>query len=446
MSVTKYRQIANLIAKRIDQSFYRVGDKLPPHRVLAKQLNTTPVTVAKAYRYLAQQGRISSHVGKGSFVLGESPLEKIITPKSEYQEYNFSILQPCLEANLSVLSRLFSDLQKNISQTLVGYVEHSGLPRHKSIFSDWLNQMGLLHADSKQIVLTNGAQHGLALAIEMLSEPGDTVLVEQQSYPGIFAICEQLGRQVYGVEMDPSGMCPDHLQYVIDRHEPKLVIVVPSYQNPTGITMPTSRRKEVAEVIEQNHLWLVEDDIYAFLNSVTIPAISSYIPDRSIYISSMSKLLSPALRSGLLYAPQELVARFEAKVRATIWLSSPLMHEVAAQAISSNEIVKLIRNQKRIAKQRQEVASKILKMEMFGDGYHIWLPIDSRVEVEEFVTQARNVGIIVSSGRYFDSPNFASHHIRLSLMAIDEDEKFEQGLVKLSVLLEQQTDERKFLL
>src|SRR5690606_24065265 len=127
-----------------------------------------------------------------------------------------------------------------------------------------------------------------------------------------------LGRRVVGIALDNHGMCPESLAAVIREDKPKLVIVIPSHQNPTGITMPYERRKQIAEVIAGSDVWLIEDDIYGFLNTDAIPAICNVNPEQCFHITSLSKAISPALRCGFIKVPDSQVTMINAPIRANI--------------------------------------------------------------------------------------------------------------------------------
>ncbi|PSV28566.1 MULTISPECIES: PLP-dependent aminotransferase family protein [unclassified Photobacterium] len=431
MSVAKYKQIAKTIEARIDNGEYPKGFKLPTHRVLADELNTTPATVAKAYQLLVDKKRVESFVGRGTFVCSPSRLSDVIQPADDETDFNFSILQPCLSQNLSPLRDAMMNAAEQLSCHLMGYTEHSGHESHRLAAVTWAKKFGLEGGNVKNTLLTNGAQHGLSLLIHTLTEPGDTIAVEALTYPGIMAIAQAAGRHVVGVKLDEQGMCPDDLQQVITQHQPKLVIVVPSHQNPTGITMPPIRRDAIATVIERNNIWLIEDDIYGFLNPDPIAAISNRIPLHSFHISGLSKALSPALRCGFLKVPESHIAVLQATIRANIWLSSPLNYIAATQLIESGEAFELAENQRETACKRQQLARDILSHDGNETGFQIWWPLPQHWQQERFVMEAKNQGLIVSSGRYFNANGDDPKHIRLSLMAINSEQRLQQGLTLL---------------
>ena len=438
MSDIKFRQIAETIETRINTGVYQPNTKLPPHRVLADELETTPTTVSKAYKLLAEKNKVESFVGRGTFVCGNSELETVIQASDDDADYNFSILQPCLKYNVLPLQAAFQQTYAALPSELLGYIEHSGHLSHREAGVKWAAEFGLSVSDPNDILLASGAQNALEILIQTYTNPGDCIAVEAFTYPGILSIANLLGRRIVDVEMDSEGMCPIALKDTILNDKPKVVVIVPSHQNPTGVTMPQARREAIAKVIAEGDIWLLEDDIYGFLNPVTIPAITNYIPEKSFHITSLSKAISPALRCAFIKAPKSEIRKVGACIRTSIWLASPLNFAVAAQLINSGEAFAMAHQQKLLAAQRQQFVTEqlgFLACSSQPTSYHIWVALPAHWRQEHFVMEAKNQQLLVSSGGYFSQQSDKSNHIRLSLMAIDDEQRFQQGVVSLANLL-----------
>lgn len=437
MSETKFRHIASAIESRIGSGQYPPNSRLPTHRELAEELDTTPATVAKAYKMLAEKDCVESFVGRGTFVKGKTALGQVIQAPEHEECFNFSLLQPCLSQSVPVLQEAFTNASRLFSADLIGYSEFSGHKVHRESGVKWAARFGLEKGTPENTLLVDGAQHALSLLIIALTKPGDTIAVETLTYPGILAIGSLLGRRVVGIALDNHGMCPESLAAVIREDKPKLVIVIPSHQNPTGITMPYERRKQIAEVIAGSDVWLIEDDIYGFLNTEAIPAICNVIPEQCFHITSLSKAISPALRCGFIKVPDSQVTMINAHIRANIWLSSPLNYIAASEMIASGSAFSLASQQQHIAIHRQSIAKSILSTSFReSEGYHIWLPLPEGWRSDRFVMEAKNRDVIVSSGSYFCPDARESGHVRLSLMSVSTDQRLEEGLHKLNVLLQ----------
>lgn len=436
MSSSKFVRIAEAIEHKIDMGEFPSGSKLPTHRLLAEELETTPATVAKAYKLLSERGRLESFVGRGTFVRIGSDLDKAIQAPDQPSSFNFSILQPCLEKNVPALKNAYRQSADLLTSSAIGYAEHSGHEIHRAAGAKWSTHYGLEGATPHNTLLTNGAQHALSLLVETLTKPDDTILVEHLTYPGILAILNTSGRKVVGVEMDKDGLNPTALAAAIDDHQATMVITIPSHQNPTGITMPESRRQEIARVINNKKIWLVEDDIYGFLNTTPIAAIANFAPDYTFHISALSKAISPAMRCGYLKAPDSQIAHLNASIRTHIWLASPINFIAATLLIESGEAFQLAKQQQVIAQERQMYVGELFPfIRNTASGYHIWLPLPQHWQPDRFAMEAKNRGIIVTSGSYFCTNHAQTPHVRLSLMAIYNDAQLQEGLNEIRQLL-----------
>lgn len=190
-----------------------------------------------------------------------------------------------------------------------------------------------LPTGAEDLLVTTGSQQALHLLATALLEPGDTVLVENPCYLAALQVFAFTGARVVAVPCDAEGVEPDALDALVLRERPKLLYTVPTFQNPTGRTMPGARRAAVAEIAARRGLWLVEDDPYGELRyeGERVPWLSSYegARDRSVLLGSFSKVMAPGLRLGWLRAPAEL-RRACAVVKQSTDLHTPTLTQLAA--------------------------------------------------------------------------------------------------------------------
>ncbi|MQY11140.1 2-aminoadipate transaminase [Streptomyces sp. RB5] len=183
------------------------------------------------------------------------------------------------------------------------------------------------------VLVTTGSQQGLSLLATALVEPGDTVLVESPCYLAALQCFAFAGARVVPVPCDADGIDPAALDELAARERPKLLYTVPTFQNPTGRTLPADRRAAVAEVAARRGLWVVEDDPYGELRfaGVRTPWIASYpgAEDRSVLLGSFSKVMAPGMRLGWLRAPAAL-RRACAVAKQAADLHTPTVNQLAA--------------------------------------------------------------------------------------------------------------------
>ena len=195
------------------------------------------------------------------------------------------------------------------ARTGLQYSTTEGDPRLRAELAEVLTARGL-PTTADEVIVTTGSQQGLSLVAAVLLDPGDTVLVEEPSYLAALQCFAMAGARVIGVPCDQDGLDPDALASLVAEHRPKLLYTIPTFQNPTGRTLPVQRRAAVAQAAATLGLWVLEDDPYRELRFEGEPLapVASYpgAQDRVIASSSLSKVLAPGLRVGWLRAPASI--------------------------------------------------------------------------------------------------------------------------------------------
>jgi len=168
-----------------------------------------------------------------------------------------------------------------------------------------------LYAEAHEILVTTGSQQALGLVASVLVDPGDVVLVENPSYLAALQCFGFAGARMVAAPCDEHGLDPEALPALIAEHRPKFLYLVPTFQNPTGRTLPDDRRTRLAQIASEHGLWLVEDEPYGELryDGEHLSPIAAHpgARDRTITVSTLSKILAPGLRIGFLRAPEKLL-------------------------------------------------------------------------------------------------------------------------------------------
>ncbi|WP_194787972.1 PLP-dependent aminotransferase family protein [Pseudomonas sp. UFMG81] len=443
-----YLTIADALARDIASGTLRRGERLPTLRELAQALDVTPGTISRAYMEASRRGLTHGEVGRGTYVLdriGEKPQQPVVdrSPAAHAQraeELDLSIIKPYGDTLQYWLRNALVELAgaEHLEQAL-DYPPDGGHPAHREAGAQWLRHW-LPGAQWQQVVITSGAQHGLMVALSAMTEAGDLVLCESLCYPGIISAAHGLGRRLRGVPMDEQGIIPEALREICQRERPAMLVCVATCQNPTTAIMSNARRAQIAALAEEFDFLLLDDDIYGFLatDADTRP-LSTFAPERSIYLTSLSKSVAPALRTGYLYSPARMLSRLTSMVRSTVWMPSPLTAQLASQVINQGLDGQLIRLHRAEAAARQAIAREVL-----GDAvraqpysYHIWLNLPEQWRSDEFALLARANGVIVMSASQFqvergDDPR----GVRVVLMSPTSREELRFALTRLASLLE----------
>jgi DNA-binding transcriptional MocR family regulator len=201
-------------------------------------------------------------------------------------------------------------LAPTVAARALQYSSTEGDPGLRALLAERFCGRGLA-CDADELLVTTGSQQALGLISAVLIDPGDVVLVENPSYLAALQSFGFAGARLVPVPCDEDGLQVDALAGLIAEHAPKFLYVVPTFQNPTGRTLPAARRARLAEIAAGHGLWIVEDDPYGELryDGRALAPIGAQpgAGDRTVTISSLSKVLAPGLRIGWLRAPEKIL-------------------------------------------------------------------------------------------------------------------------------------------
>jgi len=429
----RFLQIADALQAAVGNGSLKPGDRLPPQRQLATQLDVDLTTITRAYDEARRRNLLEGRGARGTYVAA---------PKVELT----SILDLSMNTPPPPAGVDFDDLLKQgLSQVLMRadnellmtYHLAGGSESDRKAGAQWLAPMfGQL--DSRQVLVCPGAQAAIAALILALTEPGDVILAEPMSYPGLRAAASQFGRRLIAVETDQHGMLPERLEEACRQHKPALVYLNPTLQNPTAITIPERRRKELASVAKRHHVRIVEDDPYWLLADAPPPPIATLAPEQVYYISTLSKCLTPGLRVAfVLIRDTHERERFLVALRSFALMVAPLTAALATQWIldgSADRLMEGIRNEARL---RHRMARDILagRYSGAGDGLHVWLELPAYWNSSQLAHAADSEGIAVTPAEAFATGSVSVNAIRISLGSIKDRGRLQAGLQRLSHLL-----------
>jgi DNA-binding transcriptional MocR family regulator len=288
------------------------------------------------------------------------------------------------------------------------------------------------------VVITNGAQHGAAVVLASMTKPGDLILCEEVTYPGIVALASLLHLTLRGLPMDDDGLRPDALEAICRSGSPRALFCMSTLQNPTGRTMPVARRQEIASLAAAYDLSILEDDVNGFVPAEPIPPIASLAPDHTFYITGTSKSLAPGFRIGYVIPPADRVAQIVSTIEATTWFTAPLLAEVVTEWIESGEALAIAAQKRAETQIRHALAVEILEpwLPPSPVSFHLWLPLPEPWRPEAFVSQARARGVIVNSAdEFLVGQNSGPPAIRVCLGATLNRDRLREGLRRLAELL-----------
>ncbi|HUR86783.1 MAG TPA: PLP-dependent aminotransferase family protein [Solirubrobacteraceae bacterium] len=242
-----------------------------------------------------------------------SPVRDILelTQRDEVISFAGGLPAPELFPAELIAGAFASALAPTVAARALQYSSTEGDPGLRALLAERLALRGLTDAHADEILVTTGSQQALGLAASVLLDAGDAVLVENPSYLAALQSFSFAGARLVPVACDEEGLDPEELPALIERHAPKFLYLVPTFQNPTGRTLPGERRRRLAQIAAEHGLWIVEDDPYGELryDGDPLKPIAAYpgAQDRTVTVSSLSKVLAPGLRIGWLRAPAALL-------------------------------------------------------------------------------------------------------------------------------------------
>jgi len=414
----KYLAIANAIAGAISDGDLLPGEKLPPQRNLAYDLGVTLGTITRAYQEATRRGYVDGEVGRGTFVLdplhATSPAGSFMTNiQSEEAGLDFSHATPAIGYAGECLRATLQDLCASGNlDALTDYQRNTGHPDHLAAGAKWVSSFGL-SAPVEQIAITNGAQQGVFLSFMTVARPGELILTEALTYPGIVHLANQMGYRLQGIAMDDDGIRPDILEDICRRESPKALYVMPTLHNPTTTTMSAERRIAVAEIARKYGIYIIEDDIWGSLADHPPRPLSSYAPELSFYVSGLSKGMAGGLRVGYVLAPKSRAPNLRGMVRLNNWMTAPLMAEIARRWINDGTGHEIIKWQREQARLRTGIALDILKgYSVRSDcaAFHVWLELPQPWRGDAFRMEAERQGVFLASGEAFVVGREAAPH------------------------------------
>ena len=411
------------------------GQQLPTHRSLAQTLGIDLTTVTRAYSEARRRGLTDARVGQGTFVSETTVRAASDIPYQIKIDLSMNVPPHPVEANLDVrISQGFASIQKQASFTaFLNYQRPGGSDEERRVAADWLRTR-VPKVSAERVIVYPGSQAILFNALLTLTSPGDVVLTEAVTFPGMKAAAAKLGVRLVGVAMDEGGVQPDALESACKQHKPKAVYLIPTLHNPTTATLSPSRRKAIADIIRNSGTFLIEDDAYGLLEPQTSP-IANLIPERTYLAVSLSKCIAPALRLSYLLVPDATSEQtMRSNLQATMQMPPSLMVALVTHWLRSgiaDQIIQAIRNE---AIGRQQLAAKILKGLSFAarpSGHHLWLQLNR----SDFVSHVLRDGLAVVGGDAFAVGENAPLGVRVSLGAARNRAELAQALHVLSAAL-----------
>ncbi|MDI3326467.1 PLP-dependent aminotransferase family protein [Pontibacterium granulatum] len=427
MPRARYKQLVDQFAADIRSGELPPGTQLPTHRRLAAQHGIALVTASRVYAELEGMGLVSGETGRGTFVreTGLPPNHGIDQPAMADGVLDLNFNSPSLPGQTDLLRNALRKLASSGDlEALLHYQPHAGRKHERAIIAEHLKNRQL-SVNAEQVLIVSGAQHGLATTVMGLMKPGDVVAVDALIYPGFKAVAEAQHLELAPIPFSEHGPDLIALEQLCQARSVRAVYTMPTLHNPMGWVLGLAQRQLLIEIARQHDLIIIEDAAYAFHAEDPPPPIAALAPERTVYVSGISKSIATGLRVGFITAPPEWVPRIERAIRATTWNTPGLMTMLACRWIKDGTVNQLELEKREDARQRQAVARQVFRGMHYichPSSYFLWLPLPEEVRADRIATALLNINISISTAEPFATGEYIPHALRVALGSVGIDQ------------------------
>jgi DNA-binding transcriptional MocR family regulator len=360
---------------------------------------------------------------------------------------DFGVGQP--SPSLLPLSLLEKAAQHRLNRndaSLLAYGSQQGDGYFRIALARFLDEYYPIRVEPEQLFVTAGASQGLDLICTLFAKPGDTIFVEEPSYFLALRIFRDHQLNIIGLPMDDDGLVVEALQEQLGRHKPVFLYTVPTFHNPSSVTLSTARREKLVQLSQQHNFLIVADEVYHLLAYSTTPPppLASYTDVGTVLsLGSFSKILAPGLRLGWIQTGQALMDRL---VTCGLLDSggglNPFTSGLVRSAIESGLQSNHLEHLKGVYAKRLNVLKSALKRQLpealtFNEpagGFFVWFKLSTSVDTTELLHEARQRRVGYLPGIKFSSHQGLKNYVRLSFSYYEKN-KLELGIKRLGEVI-----------
>ncbi|MDQ7842160.1 MAG: PLP-dependent aminotransferase family protein [Armatimonadota bacterium] len=348
------------------------------------------------------------------------------------------------------LKRITLEVLEREPQLALQYGPTEGDVRLRDQLVAWMAKDGIA-VTRDQVLITIGSQQGLDIVGRVFLDPGDIVLVERPSYMAALQVFRSYRAEMVGVEQDDDGLRPDRLEETLDAlrragKRPKLLYVVPDFQNPSGVTMSAPRRTAVLDLARRHRLLVVEDSPYRELRfeGASVPPLAALDPEgRVIYLSTFSKTLCPGLRIAWVAASEEIIQRFVTAKQGMDLCCPAFTQAIAAEFVARGHLGARLPQITALYRRKRDVMLAALAREMPegvswtrpAGGLFLWVRLPAGMDTEQLLRPAvEEEGVAYVVGAGFHADGGGKNTMRLNF-SFPSEEQIEEGIRRLGRLI-----------
>ena len=422
----RYKAVVDRYAQAIRSGQLPAGSRLPTHRTLAAGERLSLATATRVYRELEEMGLVSGETGRGTFVRdlslppGHGVDQQVVAADVVDLNFNYPSLPEQGDALREALRQLAmaGDIDSHLR-----YQPHAGRLAERDIIARHLTCQHFA-PDAENVLIVNGAQHGLAVTVMGLLRPGDVVAVDALTYSGFKALAALYHLELAAIPCRPEGPDLRALHTLCQQRRVRAVYTMPTLHNPLGWVLNTGQRQALADLARQHDLLIIEDAAYARLLSHPPPPVVSYAPERTVYVTGFSKNIATGLRVGVVISPPRYRPEIERAIRATTWNTPTLISSLICAWIEDGTVARFETQKRQDARQRQQVAREVLcglPVVSHPDSYFVWLPLGEESRADRLANALMERRISVSTAEPFCVSATIPQALRIALGSVPFD-------------------------
>ena len=422
----RYKAVVDRYAQAIRSGQLPAGSRLPTHRTLAAGERISLATATRVYRELEEMGLVSGETGRGTFVRdlslppGHGVDQQVVAADVVDLNFNYPSLPEQGDALREALRQLAmaGDIDSHLR-----YQPHAGRLAERDIIARHLICQHFA-PDAENVLIVNGAQHGLAVTVMGLLRPGDVVAVDALTYSGFKALAALYHLELAAIPCRPEGPDLQALHTLCQQRRVRAVYTMPTLHNPLGWVLNTGQRQALADLARQHALLIIDDAAYARLVSHPPPPVVSYAPERTVYVTGFSKNIATGLRVGVVISPPRYRPEIERAIRATTWNTPTLISSLICAWIEDGTVARFETQKRQDARQRQQVAREVLcglPVVSHPDSYFVWLPLGEESRADRLANALMERRISVSTAEPFCVSATIPQALRIALGSVPFD-------------------------
>ncbi|MFD9052818.1 aminotransferase-like domain-containing protein [Streptomyces zaomyceticus] len=426
MAAPRYKHLVDTLALAIRSGRLAAGARLSTHRELAAREGIAVVTATRVYAELEAMGLVSREQGRGTFVrdiavpAGHGIDQQVVATDAVDLSFNY----PSLPGQADLLRQALREVAASGDlDSLLRYQPHRGRPQDRASIARHLTRRGLT-TDADRVLITNGAQHGLAITVMALLNAGDVVAVDALTYPGFKVLAHAFHLDLEPIPATTAGPDLDALEKLCATRPVRAIYTMPTLHNPLGWVMPAADRTRLTDIARQHGPLIIEDASYAYLVEDPPPPLAATAPDITVHVSGLSKSIATGLRVGFVVAPATTLPSLERAIRATTWNTPALTTAVACRWLDDGTVDQLEVRKRRDAEARQALARQELAgLSLVGhpSSYFTWLPLPDDARADRLTATLARRHISVSTAEPYNTSAHTPQALRLALGSTDLD-------------------------